>query len=179
MPTFAIAAKRQDSLRLSAKPIREGKGKRRTIRVVELYAYPLFGSKLITDVASTDVLNAINQIWEKKPDTARRLKQKLDLIFKYAIAENWRDDNPLDKVNPLIVKHDRSLVNHRPALPYHEMPGRIATVKASGAMEQTKLAIEFTALTAGRSGEIRGATWDELDTRNNPSVERGLPPSGP
>lgn len=163
MPTFESAAEEQHSLRLSAKPLREGKGKRRTIRIVELYAYPVCGSKRVNEVSSTDVFAAINQIWEKKPDTARRLKQKLGLIFKYAIAKDWRNDNPLDKVNPLIVKHDRDLVKHMPALPYIEMPGCLVRVKASGAMEQTKLAIEFTALTVGRSGEIRGATWDEID----------------
>jgi integrase len=82
--------------------------------------------------------------------------------MKWAIARGWRQDNPAENITKALPKHDRSK-NHFKALPYSEVARCLEAVKASGAWASTKLALEFLVLTAGRSGEIRGARWDEFD----------------
>lgn len=160
-PTFeTLARELHDILKQN---LREGKHRDRALRILEIYVFPGFGSKRVTDVNGADVLNALTPIWKAKPETARRAKQRLNLTFRYAIAKDWRNDNPMEKCLPLLPKHDSRAVRRMPALHYSEMQACLAAVKASRAMPQTKLAIEFVALTVGRSFEIRGAPWHEVD----------------
>jgi integrase len=82
--------------------------------------------------------------------------------MKWAVAQGWRPDNPADAVATALPKQDRRQ-EHRRAMPWAEVPDFLAALRASGAGPATKLAIEFLILTAARSGEVRGATWSEID----------------
>ncbi len=132
------------------------------ISTLETYAFPKIGKLRVADVTTADVLAVLTPIWTKKPETARRVRQRIGTIMKWAVAQGWRQDNPADAIAQALPKHDR-IKAHRKALPYPEVAGCIAAVKASGAGISTKLALEFLVLTATRSGEVRGATWDEID----------------
>ncbi len=132
------------------------------ISTLETYAFPKMGKARVADVTTADVLAVLTPIWTKKPETARRVRQRIGTIMKWAVAQGWRQDNPADAIAQALPKHEKTKA-HRKALPYPEVAGCIETVKASGAGISTKLALEFLMLTASRSGEVRGATWDEID----------------
>ena len=80
----------------------------------------------------------------------------------WAKVNQHRDDNPVDDLDSALPKTKRVKVQHR-ALPYAEVPNAIAAVRNSQALGSTKRALEFLILTAARSGEVRGATWSEID----------------
>jgi integrase len=126
-------------------------------------AFPCFGSKRIDTITGMDVHAALSPIWNSHPETARRVKQRIATVFKWAMAKDWRTDNPAETISKALPKHDRSKVNHRKALPYDGVYAAITAVKTSEAGMSTKLAFEFLVLTATRSGETREATWSEFD----------------
>ncbi|VXD07808.1 hypothetical protein SPHINGOT1_80227 [Sphingomonas sp. T1] len=84
-------------------------------------------------------------------------------VFKWAMANGWRTDNPAETIGKALPKHDRSLVKHHAALPYDKVAGALASIWSSNAGVATKLAFEFLALTVTRSGETREAVWSEFD----------------
>ena len=76
---------------------------------------------------------------------------------------NLRTDNPCSRVGP-VIGPQRNIVQHMRALPHREVAAAVATVRASRETPAVTLAFEFLVLTASRSGEIRFAAWDEIDT---------------
>jgi len=159
--TFEAAAQRLHDL---SKPTwRNDKHGQQWINTLETYAYPFFGSKRIDQLSGTDVLAALTPLWNAKPETARRVKQRIGSVLKYAMAQGWRPDNPADAITKALPKHDRSKVKHREALPYDQVGAALATIRNSDAGAITKLAFEFLVLTATRSGETREAKWGEFD----------------
>ena len=84
-------------------------------------------------------------------------------VFKWAVVEGYRQDNPAgDVISEGLPKTAKPRKHHR-ALPFTEVASALVQIKESEAYEVTKLAIEFLALTAVRSGDVRGATWTEID----------------
>ncbi|MCV2873275.1 integrase arm-type DNA-binding domain-containing protein [Defluviimonas sp. WL0050] len=131
------------------------------ISTLETYAFPRMGRTKVSDVSSADVLAVLTPIWLKKAETARRVRQRIGMVMKWAVAQGWRSDNPADAISQALPKQDKTK-QHRKALHYNEVAGCIVAVKASGADPSTKLALEFLILTATRSGETRGALWEEI-----------------
>ena len=160
IPTFEEAARTVHEL--FGPTWRNPKHRDQWISTLERYAFPHFGRTKVSEVSSGDVMRALSPIWVGKPETARRTRQRIRKVFSWVIAQGWRKDNPAAELQDALPKSDRRQVHHK-ALPYQEVPAAIATVKSSHAMAATKLAMEFLVLTAGRSGEIRGATWSEID----------------
>jgi integrase len=138
------------------------------ISTLETYTFPRLGKIKVGDVTTSDVLAVLTPIWTTKPETARRVRQRIGTVMKWAIAQGWRQDNPAASIAEALPKHDRTK-QHRKALPYQRVAECIETIKASGAGLSTKLALEFLILTAKRSGEVRLATWDEIDLDNGPT----------
>ena len=159
--TFAEAA--EHVLDLHRPTWRNPKHAQQWINTLSEYAFPKFGKTLVSDVTTSDVLSALSPIWNTKPETARRVKQRIGTVMKWAVAKGWRQDNPADAISTALPKQDASKKQHRKALPYSEVAACIDTVKGSGAGLTTKLAFEFIVLTASRSGEARLATWSEFD----------------
>jgi integrase len=159
--TFKAAAQKVHDL--SAPTWRNEKHGKQWLSTLETYAFPTFGEKRITAVTSADVLAALSSIWNSHPETARRVKQRIGTVMKWAIAQGWRTDNPADTISAALPKQDRSKVKHRQALPYGEVAAAVGKVRASNASKATKLVFEFLVLTATRSGEAREAVWSEID----------------
>jgi integrase len=130
------------------------------------YAGPIIGTKPVSDITSADVLRVLTPIWTSKAETARRVKQRIGTVMKWAVAQGYRSDDPSAALTQALPKPGQK-VQHRKSLPYGEIAACVATIKASEAMLSTKLALEFLILTAARSGEVRGATWDEIDLDRN------------
>ncbi|HVK54335.1 MAG TPA: integrase arm-type DNA-binding domain-containing protein [Burkholderiales bacterium] len=160
--TFEEAAR--EVHRLNEPTWRNDKHGKQWLATMESFVFPHFGPKRITLLTSADVLTALTPIWNTHPETARRVKQRVGSVFKWAIAMGWRVDNPADAITKALPRHDRSTVQHRKALPYDQVGGAIRAVQSSKASAVTKLAFEFLVLTACRSGEVLKATWNEVDT---------------
>lgn len=159
--TFKEAAERVHEL---AKPTwRNEKHGKQFITTLQTDVFPYFGDKRINHVTNADVLAALTPIWNTKPETARRIKQRIGSVMKFAVGQGWRKDNPADAIATALPRHDRSKVQHRKALPYDQVGAAIDRVRASDAGAVTKLAFEFLVLTATRSVETREAKWSEFD----------------
>ena len=126
------------------------------------YAMPTLGSKRVDAIQTPDVLRCLEPIWNEKRETANRVKQRISAVMKWAVGKQYRADNPVAGVDDVLPKA-RNGRKHHDALPYCEVPAAIATVRNTKAHTATKMAFEFLVLTAARSGEVREATWDEID----------------
>ena len=162
MPTFADAARQV----LEQK--RDGwRGRwhaQNWIRSLERYAFPRIGRRPVSEVNTADVLEILTPIWHSKAETARAVRQRIRSVLEWAIALDLRNDNPCDRVLPVLGPQN-DIVTHRRALPHQEVAAALETVRTSGSAQPVmKLAFEFLVLTAARSGEVRLATWDEVDT---------------
>jgi integrase len=133
------------------------------------YANPVFGNMAVDQVAVGDILKVIEPIWSEKTETASRVRGRMESVLDWAAARGYRSsENParwrghLDKLLPAPRKVTK--VVHHPALPFNEIPKFVSELrkrKGNGA-----LALEFTILTAARTGETIGARWHEIDLRN-------------
>ena len=109
------------------------------------------------------MLEILTPIWHVKPETARAVRQRVRSVLEWAVAMEMRMDNPCDRVLPVLGSQN-DIVQHMQALPHQDVAAAIETVRASrSAAAAVKLALEFLVLTAARSGEVRLATWDEMD----------------
>jgi integrase len=133
------------------------------LTTLETYTFPRLGNLRVADVTTADVLAVLTPIWTAKPETAARVRQRIGMVMKWAIAQGWRQDNPAESIAQALPKRDASKKEHRKALAYAEVAGCIAAVQASNAGLSTKLALELLVLTATRSGEARGAVWSEIN----------------
>jgi integrase len=132
------------------------------LATLEAHAFSRFGAKAVGEVTSADVRQAVLAVRARTPEVARKLALRVSAVFKWCITERLRPDNPAT-AEALALPKLGKVRAHRKALPHAEVAGCIAAVQASGAWPATKLALEFLVLTAARSGEVRGATWDEID----------------
>lgn len=133
---------------------------------LETYVYPHFGDLPVAKIDVALVTMALEPIWTKKPETASRVRGRIESVLDWATARNFRTgDNParwrghLDKLLPRRSKVAK--IKHHPALPYAEMPEFMAEVRAMDGVSPR--ALEFTILTATRTGETIGARWPEID----------------
>ena len=126
------------------------------ISTLETYAFSKIGQLKISDITTSDVMDVLTPFWTVKPETARRVRQRIGMVMKWAVAQGYRDYDPAQNVNEALPKQNK-VQNHRKALHYSQVAECIDAIKSSKASEATKLALEFLILTASRSGEIRNA----------------------
>ena len=130
------------------------------ISTLETYVFPTLGDRPIDTIRVPDIAEVLKPIWLEKPETARRVRQRMDRVFRYAMAHGAADTNPVPAVDDLLpVQQDA--VEHHPALPLADMTRFMLVLRA--AWGTAARALEFAILTAARSGEVRGARWRELD----------------
>ena len=129
---------------------------------LERFVFPRFGERPVSEISSADVLGVLAPIWHEKPETARRVRQRIRAVMQWAVAMEYRADNPCDRVVATLGRQ-RDVVRHMRALPHAEVASAVATVRATRATSAVKLAFEFLVLTAARSGEVRLARWEEVD----------------
>ncbi|MCR9151470.1 MAG: integrase arm-type DNA-binding domain-containing protein [Rhodobacteraceae bacterium] len=168
VPSFEAAARKVHEMH--GPTWRNDKHRKDFITSLELYAFPKIGSKRVSEVSTADLLVVLSPIWTSKAETARRVRQRIGTVLKWAIAQGWREDNPAESVTAALPKVAKA-PRHRKSLPYRRVAECLATVWASNASQSTKLALEFLILTAARSGEVRHATWDEIDLHGADSLD--------
>ena len=146
---------------------------------IETYVLPHFGKQPIHTLTSADILKALSPLWTTTPETAKRLRQRLTAIFDWAKgAGHYTGDNPVIGVDRSLPMVKRDL-QHLAAMDWREVPSFIADLGDREGISARCL--EFTILTAVRSGEARGATWAEIDLKEGAwlipgeRMKRGLP----
>ncbi len=127
------------------------------------YAMPRLGRKPVSEITTADVLAVLVPIWSEKRETARRVRQRIGAVMKWAVAEGHREDNPAGDAIGAALPKGGGQQKHQRALPHAEVGEALRKVRGSKAWPATKLAFEFLVLTAARSGEVRGARWTEID----------------
>ena len=164
MPTFAAAAEAVVAqMRLGWRNVKHGKD---WLSSMERFAFPRLGKLPVSEVTSADVVEALRAVWHERPATARRVRQRISTVMEWAVALNYRDDNPCSRIGP-VLGPQKDLVQHMRALPHRDVAAAVETVRASGAAPVVRLAFEFLVLTTARSGEVRGARWAEMDTADH------------
>ena len=129
------------------------------------YVFPKLGKLRVSEINTADVLNVLAPIWHEKPETARRVRQRISTVMKWAVAQGFRQDNPAgDAIGAALPRQNGKNKRHHKALPHNEVAGAIEAVRASHCNVAVKLAFEFLILTAARSGEVRNMPWSEVDT---------------
>ena len=133
---------------------------------LETYVFPRIGGLSVAAIDTALVLKCIEPIWSDKTETAARIRMRIEAVLSWASARGYRStENParwkghLDKLLP--ARRKIAKVKHQPALPYDELPAFAAELR--GRKDISANALEFTILTAARTGETIGATWDEFD----------------
>jgi integrase len=130
------------------------------------YAYPTIGKMMVSDIDLEHVLAILEPIWTVKTETASRLRSRIEAVLDYAQTKKHRSgENParwkghLANILPAPTKVAK--VEHHAALALKDVPGFISALREQSGIGA--LGLEFTILTAARSGEVRGATWAEFD----------------
>ncbi|WP_312841046.1 tyrosine-type recombinase/integrase [Delftia tsuruhatensis] len=130
------------------------------------YAYPTIAKLQVGDVGQAHILSILQPIWKEKTETATRLRGRIEQVLDWARVRGFREgENParwrghLDKLLPAPTKIAK--VVHHKALPIDAMPEFMAQLRQRKGLSAR--ALEFLVLTAARSGEVRGATWQEID----------------
>jgi len=156
------------------------------------YAHPVMGDIGVARIGTAEVTRALEPIWRVKPETASRVRGRIESVLDYATALGWRTgDNParwrghLDQLLPSRAKLAK--VEHHAALPWTDMGPFMAAL--AGQVGTAAMALRFTILTAARTSEVTGATWREVDLaaavwtipgdRMKAGQEHRVPLSGP
>ncbi len=128
-------------------------------------ACALFGTKRVDAITSADILSALSPQWLDRPETSRRVLQRLRVIFDWCKAQGYASgDNPTEGITKVLPKH-RAAKAHHAALPYPEVPAFLRALRESDASEPVRLGFELTVLCATRTSETLRATWSEVDLR--------------
>jgi integrase len=133
---------------------------------LKTYAEPVIGALAVQEVSTAHVLEILEPIWLTKTETATRLRSRIENVLDWAIVAGHRDGpNPArwkgHMAMMLAEPAKVTKVEHHAALPYDQLPEFMERLRA--AEGQGARALEFAILTAARSGEVRGATWAEVD----------------
>lgn len=159
IPTFKEAAtKKHLEIGGSFKTPRQGK---RWLASMEQYAFPKLGGERIDHISETMIRDALLPIWLEKPETARRMRQRIETVMAWAKVHKFCGQLHID-AKSLQLPPQPPRGKHHPAMAYTDVPDFVA--KVSCAPETTgRMALLFAIFTAARSGEARGATWEEID----------------
>ena len=133
------------------------------IQTLQRHAFPKIGSKHVNTITRSDMLSVLTPIWSTRPETARRVRQRMRTIFRWAMANEFIESNPAGEAIDGALPSMPKVKAHLRALPYDEVGAALSTVDASQTSPASKLCLAFLVFTAARSGEARGATWDEVD----------------
>jgi integrase len=162
IPTFGELA--EEITKHLAEGFRNEKHKAQWKMTLTVYAEPL-RAKPVDKIETTDVVAVLRPLWQEKPETASRLRGRIERVLNAAKAKGYRSgENPAawrGHLENLLPKRQKLARGHHAAMPYADIPAFLARLRKRDAV--AALALEFTILTAARSGEALGARWPEID----------------
>ena len=140
---------------------KNGKHTDQWINTLTTYAFPAFGDVSVAGIDAGAVRDVLAAIWLTKPETARRLRQRIRTVIDWSVGKGYREASLAWPVIDKALPKQRDKAKHHAALPYADLPAFMAELRAKETMG--RLALEAQILTACRSGEVRGALWPEID----------------
>lgn len=164
IPTFRAAALEVHGEHKAA--WKNGKHQAQWLATLETYAFPKLGDLLVSEIEGPIIRDVLAAIWLAKPETARRVRQRIGTVLDWACAKGFRaSEAPMRSLSRGLPRQPKK-DGHFAAMAHADVPKFLASLCQRESMG--RLALEALVLTAARSGEIRLATWDEID------FERGL-----
>ncbi len=155
-------------IRNKARELKNAKHIAQWASTLETYAYPVIGDRAMAKISRGDVVKILDPIWSSKHETASRLRGRIETVWDYGKAmEYCTGDNPAawkGNLEPILGKIKRKKKSH-PSLPYVQVGAFMLELRKREGV--TARALEFTILTAVRSNEILGATWDEINLKES------------
>ena len=127
------------------------------------FVLPQLGNRPVNTIQPRDVMSVLLPIWNTIPETARRVRHRVGAVMKWAVAQGYRTDNPAGDVLGAALPKVSNARQHYPALPFALVGDALGKIRSSRAGLVKPLCLEFLTLCAVRSGEARGARWDEID----------------
>ncbi|MGF7156146.1 tyrosine-type recombinase/integrase [Novosphingobium gossypii] len=162
IPTFKEATAKV--LAAQRKTWRNEKHEGQWLRTLETYVFPKLGNVQVSEITGPMIRNVLAEIWLSKPETARRVRQRIGAVLDWAFASGFREtEAPMRAVTKGLPKQPKN-DGHFAAMPYNKVPAFITSLRARESF--SRMALEFAILTAARSGEVRGARWEEFDLQN-------------
>ena len=160
VPTFREAAALVHAE--TQKGWRNGKHNKQWLSSLETHCFPAIGDVSVADLAGPAVRDVLAAIWLTKSETARRVRQRIIAIADWSVAKGYRE-TPLAMaaIDKSLPRQKRG-AKHHTAMPYTDVPAFMGQLRTRASLG--RLALEFLILTAARSGEVRHATWSEIDS---------------
>ena len=159
IPTFREAAAKV--LTVHRKTWRNEKHEKQWSNTLEAYVFPHFGNVAVSEITGPMIRNVLAEIWLAKPETARRVRQRIGTVLDWAYASGYREtEAPMRAITKGLPRQPKK-EGHFAAMPYAKVPTFIPRLRERESF--SRLALEFAIFTASRSGEVRGATWEDVD----------------
>ncbi len=161
VPTFEEAAKGVHAAH--SKGWRNAKHSAQWLASLRRYAFPVLGTMHVDHIDTPDALRVLAPIWLTRPETARRVRQRIGTVLDWAKAAGHRTEpNPLIDIEKGLPKQP-ARGRHHAALPYEEVPAFVSDLHTTEASEAVRLSFEFLILTATRTNETVRAQWGEIN----------------
>ncbi|MBW8753747.1 MAG: tyrosine-type recombinase/integrase [Sphingomonadales bacterium] len=161
IPTFREAALKVHAA--NRKTWRNEKHEAQWLRTLELFAFPTLGNIRVSEITGPMVRNVLAEIWLSKPETARRVRQRIGAVLDWAFSAGYREtETPMRSISKGLPRQPKQS-GHFEAMPYSQVPAFLQRLQERESF--SRLALEFAILTAARSGEVRGAAWSEIDLK--------------
>lgn len=166
-PTFAEAV--EGCMEKKAPEFTSEKHLKQWRSTLNRYAVPVIGKRPVDEIDANDILAVLKPIWMDKTETAKRLRQRIEAVLRWATVAGYRDgENPArwkDNLEERLPSPNKiAKTQHQPAVSLSDASDWFAKLKEREG--NSARALEFLALTAARSGEVRGMTWAEVDPEN-------------
>jgi integrase len=140
---------------------KNGKHQSQWLSTLETYAFPKLGNRLVSDIGAPEIRDVLAPIWLSKPETARRVRQRIGTVLDWACVKGFRQtEAPLRSLSKGLPRQPRK-DRHFAAMGYADVPKFMKRLQERESVG--RLALQALILTAARSGEIRFARWSELD----------------
>ena len=162
VPTFAQASEKVIAMH-KANWKRGGDTEEQWTSSLRDYVNPMIGDKMVDEITTTDVMTVLLPLWNQKRVTAKRVRNRISAVMRWAIAREYRKGNPAGAAIAAALPRNGFRTVHHRSLPHAQVAQALAKVRASPSHPATRLAFELLILTASRSGEVRGAKWAEFD----------------
>jgi integrase len=165
--TFKAAA--EAHIEANGESWRNPKHRKQWGSTLKTYVYPHMGDIPVSEVTTTHVLAALEPIWKNRPETASRVRGRIEAVLNAAKAKGQRSgENPATwrgHLKMILPARSKLTRGHHAAMPYAKVPAFMARLRAARSVGAR--ALEFAILTASRTGEVLGMTWREVDLKDN------------
>ena len=161
LPTFKQAAEK--AFEANRGRWRSEKTARNWEQGMNKHVLPVIGGLRVDEIGREEILRILTPIWRTRPEIARKQRNRIRAVLSWCQAHGYIENNVAGEMIDGALPPMPAVKEHYRALPYQEVQAALETVDASNSSLAGKLCFRFLVLTAARSGEVRGATWSEID----------------